>query len=149
MPAGEPHAALPAEDAEFAQLVIANGSGEPGSEPVPKLGQTFACALTGRVVTDAHKSGVTRVIAVGDNVIGRIGTTQKRIQQMVVGERIPQPNESAMEPEREPERGIPDDIEFVTPPLSFRFAGIVNITDNDDSSRVRHTLVKLGGLPSG
>src|SRR4051794_37581495 len=94
--------------------------------------ETFASALAGGGVADAHTRRVATVVAVGDDVIGGARLVQESVEEVVLPEWLMQPNETPVRADEEAQQRVGDALELViiTARLLGR-AGVMNVAQND------------------
>src|SRR5262245_31541116 len=113
MPACEPHPTTITGQIYFAKIVVAEDCMEFVTEAPAQFFQTFTRTLASRVIAHSHERGVTRVIAHGDDEIGRADFIQESVEQMVLMQRAVQPDMTTIELERPAEQRIADAGIFV------------------------------------
>ena len=118
--------------------MVADDAPQFRAETVAEFGQAFARAPEGCIVAHANELGVAGIIAIGDNNVGRVGSGQKVIEEMIVGERVAQPDVVAINLDRTAEQGIGNDARFMTAALLFRLTRVMNVADDQDRSCLRH-----------
>ena len=131
VPTGQAHAAPPAEHGDFAELVVAVIGAEVGAEALAELLQAFPRALAGRVVAQPDEGGVAGVIAVGDDVIEGGAAFEELVEEMVLAQRLPQPDEMAKEAGEGAGQGISDAAKLeVLAARLFGGAGVMNVAQD-------------------
>src|SRR5262245_39670711 len=79
----------------------------------PKFLDTFASALAGRVITQTQGPRVAGIVAIGDEVIQPVRSVQKAVEQMILIERIAQPEVAAVGTDEDAEERIGQAAPFV------------------------------------
>jgi len=121
------------EQGSFAQFMIAQGEPGPVAKFRAQFAQTFPRALHGGRVTDTDKAGVTRVIADGDEIIGRPDFRQKAVELPSLLKRVTHPDHVPVGTGDGAEEGIANVTAFViVAARAFGGAGVVDVAYNGD-----------------
>ena len=131
MPTGQAHAAAPGEHGDLAQLVVAVIGAEVGAESLAELVQALPRALAGGIVAQADEGGVAGVIAVGDDVVEGGAAFEELVEEMVLAQRLAQPDVVADRGGRGADEGIGDgpQLEIVAARL-FGGAGVMDVAQD-------------------
>src|SRR5579872_4306311 len=139
MPTGQAHAAAPAQEAEFAQFMVANDRLKARREFSAQLPEAFTRALTSGLIAYSDKGRVAGVIAIGNYKVRRTGAINKFIEQMILPERVMQPDEAAEDSDTQAEQRIGQVSVFVIVAARlFGGAGIMNIAQDGDAITASH-----------
>src|ERR1041385_3748727 len=139
LPALQPHPAQAADKTFLAQFMIAYGQLQTSIESTAQFLDAFIRAGPRRLVAQANKGRVARVVAVGHDVIEIQAALQKPVQQMILLERVAQPNEAAVDPQEQPQHRISHRADFIiVPSRPLRRAGVMDVAYNSDSVQNRH-----------
>src|SRR5215510_6426772 len=127
---GQAQAAFISPEHFLADLMIADG----GMETLPKLNtqlaQTFARALEGGLIGHADVGAIAGIVAVGHHQVRAVRFGQEPVQEMIVRERIAQPDVMAILVNQPTPQPVLDRRGKVTAPRLLRRPGVMNITDN-------------------
>src|SRR5439155_19241529 len=148
-PTRQTKASFTAEQTQLAQLVVADDALESRSEAIPEFGQALSRAFEGGVVAHADEPRIARVIAVGDDDVGGVGSSQEVVEQVVVGKGIAQPDIVPISLDHAAEQRIGNDPSLVPATELLRVTGVVNIAEEQNGSSARHEATMLRpGSPS-
>jgi hypothetical protein len=83
-----------------------------GAKPRPEFAQTQPDTLTGGLIAYAQVRGVAGIIAIGDDVLEIPRLCQKAIEQVILMERLAEPDEVTVKPDRESEQRVRQMADF-------------------------------------
>src|SRR5262249_21540727 len=116
-----------AEEADFAEFVIADDRSEPGIESLSEFAQAFLDASEGGFIADAERCAAAGVIAVGDHKVRFWSFGKEPIEEIRLAERIVEPDVTAVETNEESGERILDATQFVT--IAQRLLGCRGVMD--------------------
>src|SRR5262249_43716867 len=102
-----------------------------------QFAEAFACTFTGCVVSDAYGSGVTGIIAIGDDEVGVARALDEIVQKMIVSEGIALPEIVGIKSDGPALPSARDVAKRVAAPVGFARTGVVDVTDDRDLHRLQ------------
>jgi len=127
------HAADIRAERFFAEFVIADHSVNARAELRAEFGQAFGRALERCIVGEPDEGRVAGVITVGDDEIGIAGGVDEFVEKMVVGERIPLPEEVAVKPDEKTDARTGHRIVAVIDAGLFGRARVVDVAQDKNA----------------
>src|SRR5208282_2309712 len=130
-PTGQAHAAVAAEHGDLAQFVVAEVQAQVGAESLAELAEALSDALAGRIVAQTDEGRVAGVIAIGDDVIEVGAVFEELIEEMVLTQRLAQPDVVAIEAGKSADDGVADFPQFeVMAAGLFGGGGVMNVAQD-------------------
>src|SRR5882672_8739376 len=98
-PARQPHPTAAAKEARLSQFMVSHGQSQTFPESLSQFFETLTGAFARCLVADPHKCGIARIITVRDGIIELRAVLEEAVEQMVLIQRLMQPNETTVQAE--------------------------------------------------
>ena len=137
--AGQVHVPAVAKEALLAQFVVPHDRPPTRAKLPADLAQAFAHTRARGVIGHADEGRVAGVVAVGDGEIGGAGLGQEPVQEVVVAQRVAQPDVIAVGSQGQPSPALDNATRLVIVPAGlFGRAGIMDVAHDGDLVAAGH-----------